>query len=110
MRSKSGYLENDLLFQAQKTKDIQSKFEVEIENLRAQIKGSQNENFVRQQVEQKKLIEDNANLMREVKGLKTMLKEEEVKVTELYEDAQKVRDELMKELASFEKAKKKMSA
>ena len=35
IRSKAQYLEQDLLFQAQKTRDIQSKFEGEIENLRA---------------------------------------------------------------------------
>jgi hypothetical protein len=49
---------------------MQNKFESEIENLRSQLKGSQSEQFVRQQMEHKKLIEDNAGLMREVKSLR----------------------------------------
>jgi hypothetical protein len=42
---------------------------------------------VRQQYEHKKLIEDNAMLMREVKALRSQIKEEQGKVIELFEDA-----------------------
>jgi hypothetical protein len=66
---------------------MQTKFESELENLRSQLKGSQSEQFVRQQVEHKKLIEDNAMLMREVKALRSQLKEEQAKVMDLFEDA-----------------------
>jgi hypothetical protein len=45
---------------------MQSKFEAEIENLRQQLRGSQSEQFVRQQAEHRRLIEDNAGLMREL--------------------------------------------
>lgn len=84
---------------------MQSKFEGEIENLRSQLKGSQSEQFVRQQQEHRKLIEDNAVLMREVKTLREQLKEEQHKVQDLYEDAQTVREELLRELALIERAK-----
>jgi hypothetical protein len=66
---------------------MQTKFESELENLRSQLKGSQSEQFVRQQGEHKKLIEDNAMLMREVKALRSQLKEEQAKVMDLFEDA-----------------------
>ena len=42
---------------------------------------------MRQQGEHKKLIEDNAMLMREVKALRSQLKEEHAKVMDLFEDA-----------------------
>jgi len=42
---------------------------------------------VRQQGEHKKLIEDNSMLMREVKALRSQLKEEQAKVMDLFEDA-----------------------
>ena len=38
---------------------MQTKYESEIENLRSQLKGSQSEQFVKQQTENKKLIEHN---------------------------------------------------
>ena len=44
-------------------------------------------------------------LMREVKALRTQLKEESSKVIELFEDAQTVREELRRELTLLEKAK-----
>lgn len=87
---------------------MQTKFESELENLRSQLKGSQSEQFVRQQGEHKKLIEDNAMLMREVKALRSQLKEEQSKVMDLFEDAQKVREELRRELTQLEKTKGKL--
>ena len=49
---------------------MQTKYESEVENLRSQLKGSQSEQFVRQQMENKKLIEHNALLIREVESLR----------------------------------------
>ena len=63
---------------------------------------------MRQQAEHKKLIEDNASLMREVKGLRENLRGEQKRVEELYEDAAKVREELKKELLGLERAKAKL--
>ena len=59
-------------------------------------------------MEHKKLIEDNAGLMREVKSLREQLREEQSKVVELFEDAAHVRQELLKELTDLEIAKQKI--
>jgi hypothetical protein len=40
LRGRCAFLEGDLQFQAQKTRDMQAKYEAEGENLRAQLKGS----------------------------------------------------------------------
>jgi len=66
---------------------MQTKYESEIENLRSQLKGSQSEQFVKQQTENKKLIEHNALLIREVESLRYHLTQEQLKVQDLYEDA-----------------------
>ena len=47
--------------------------------------------------------------MREVKALRSQLKDEQSKVLELFEDAQTVREELRKELNQLEKAKHKIA-
>jgi predicted nucleic acid-binding Zn-ribbon protein len=64
------FQQSDLSSQTQKFKDMQTKYESEVENLRSQLKGSQSEQFVRQQLENKKLIEHNALLIREVESLR----------------------------------------
>ena len=64
------FQQSDLSSQTQKFKDVQTKYETEVENLRSQLKGSQSEQFVRQQLENKKLIEHNALLIREVESLR----------------------------------------
>ena len=51
------------------------------------------------------MIEHNALLIREVESLRYHLTQEQLKVQDLYEDAQHVRDELLRELTKFEKAK-----
>lgn len=47
--------------------------------------------------------------MREVKALRGQLKEEQMKVMELFEDAQTVREELRRELTQLEKVKGKIN-
>ncbi len=47
--------------------------------------------------------------MREVKALRSQLKDEQSKVIELFEDAQTVREELRRELTQLEKAKHKIA-
>jgi hypothetical protein len=49
---------------------------------------------VKQQIEHRKLLEDNAILIREIKMLQDKLREEEHKVIQLFEDAKLVRDEI----------------
>lgn len=63
-----------------KARDLQTKYEGELENLKAQLKGSQSEQFSRQQQEHRRLVEDNASLMREVKTLRGKLREEQDRV------------------------------
>jgi hypothetical protein len=46
--------------------------------------------------------------MREVKILQDQLRDEQQKVIELFEDAQTVRDEIMKEMSEFEMTKGKL--
>lgn len=46
--------------------------------------------------------------MREVKILQDQLREEQQKVLELFEDAQIVREEIVNEMAQFEKMKKEL--
>ncbi|CDW73694.1 UNKNOWN [Stylonychia lemnae] len=108
LRMRANYLEQDLAFLSQKTKELQTKYETEIENLRSQLKGSQSEQFVKQQIEHKKLIEDNSVLMREVKLLQDQLSEEQQKVIELFEDAQMVKEEIMREMSDYEKTKREL--
>jgi len=57
-------------------------------------------------MENRRLVEDNARLMAEVRGGREELEKERERVRELYRDAESVRDELRKEIALFEKAKK----
>lgn len=102
---KAAISESDLQFQAQKTKELQKKYESELDNLRNQLKGSQSEQFVKQQIEHRKLLEDNAILIREIKSLQNKLKEEENRVMDLFEDAQIVRDEIQKEMEAYERVK-----
>lgn len=64
---------------------------------------------MKQQIEHRQLIEDNSVLMREVKILKEQLSEEKQKVNDLYEDAYQVREEIMREMADFEKTKRALS-
>lgn len=92
------YHKDYLKFQTDKTIEIEKKFSSELANLRAQLKGNHSDQFIKLQQDNKKLLEDNTKLMREINDLKSHLALEKGKVEELYADAFEVRQQLQREI------------